>query len=283
MDKINLSLLRGVCQTPAYVAIEQGLFAEEGIEAVPKIAPTAWMVPQQLEANKGDFAVIPWTRAVAANQDESKLMVVTGSGMNEAAIVVRSGLEVDDVKSVSVPMRGGMKDLTAMGLMKSLGWDEIEVLRQPSGDGTIVAFCGEGVDAASMVEPYATMLVRQDVGYVARRTGDIWPDAPGCSLTTSAELCATNPELVSRVVRAYKKATDSVLADPESAARIARKYVGVAAEHITQAIQVNPPSVDAIRSDASMNAIVELMIELGYLSGQPQPFHDLRFLEPVTA
>ena len=67
MTRVKLSLLRGVCQTPAYVAYEKGYFAEEGIEASIDIAPTAWMVPVARSCGDSQFAVIPWTRAAAAN------------------------------------------------------------------------------------------------------------------------------------------------------------------------------------------------------------------------
>ncbi len=33
MSKVSFSLLRGVCQTPAYVAHEKGFFKEEGVDA----------------------------------------------------------------------------------------------------------------------------------------------------------------------------------------------------------------------------------------------------------
>ena len=36
MKRIRLALLRGVCQLPAYVAMERGFFATEGIEAEPR-------------------------------------------------------------------------------------------------------------------------------------------------------------------------------------------------------------------------------------------------------
>ena len=47
MDIVRISLLRGVCQTPAYVAAERGLFAAAGLEARIDIAPAAWVGPQR--------------------------------------------------------------------------------------------------------------------------------------------------------------------------------------------------------------------------------------------
>ena len=147
MTMVRFSLLRGVCQTPAYVAHVKRFFHEEGIESEINIEPTAWMVPTKLMNGDSQFAVIPWTRVAAAEEKDLPLVVISGSGFEEAAIVVRKGLDVSEVKKVAVPLRGGMKDLTAMGLMESLGWKDVDLIRQPSGDGAIIAFFGEGVDA----------------------------------------------------------------------------------------------------------------------------------------
>ena len=120
-------------------------------------------------------------------------------------MVVRNGMTVEQVTDVAVPNEGGIKDLTAMALVQRLGWQEANIVRMPSGDGAILSFVGEGADAASMVEPYATMLEHLGLGHVIQRTGDVWPGAPGCSLTTTSNIIAENPDLVQRMVGAYMR------------------------------------------------------------------------------
>ncbi len=70
MNKVSFSLLRGVCQIPAYVAHEKGFFQDEGLDVNLNIEPTAWMVPQKLVNGESQFAVIPWTRVAAAEDKE---------------------------------------------------------------------------------------------------------------------------------------------------------------------------------------------------------------------
>lgn len=123
------------------------------------------------------FAVIPWTRVAAAEANDMPLVLLAGSGVEEAAIVVRTGVAPSEVKKIAVPQRGGMKDLTAMGLMEMLGWQDVEKVRMPSVDAAILTLAGQGADAASMVEPYATMMEKLGLGTVLRRTGDAWPGA----------------------------------------------------------------------------------------------------------
>lgn len=279
MNTIHLSLLRGVCQMPGYVASVKGFFEEQDLNVQLSIAPTAWMVPDRLLNNSVQFAVIPWTRVAAANAKGEPLVLICGSGHEEAAIVVRDGLTTGDVKRVAVPQEGGIKDLTAQGLMETLGWSNTDCIRLPSGDGAILALVGQGADAASMVEPYATMLQDSGIGQVVRRTGDLWPGVPGCSLTTTRQLIEENPDLVQRMVNAYVKAAQFVKECPKEAADIAANFIGIHSRFICSALNHNQPDVQAVRNDQSMGQVLTLMQRLGYLERPPESsFMDPSFL-----
>lgn len=280
-QRIRLALLRGICQLPAYVAHARGFFLRNGLISDVSITPTAWLIPEQLGAGTVDFAVLPWTRVAAVEKGDMPLKVLCGSGIEEAAIVVRQGLAVDQVRSVAVPREGGMKDLTAMGLLDSLGWapQHVQQRRFPSGDGAVISFFGLGADAASMVEPYAAMMEELGVGSVVKRTGDIWPGAPGCSLSASAALVERDAELVQRVVDAYVAAAAFVHQHPDQAAAIAAPFIGVHPRIVRRALRVNCPCVDAVRNQAAMDQVLTLMQSLGYVRTRPHDFADLRFLD----
>ncbi|HVM98420.1 MAG TPA: ABC transporter substrate-binding protein, partial [Candidatus Acidoferrales bacterium] len=175
--KVRFAVLRGICQTPAYVLHELGFLREQGLDTELSVAATAALTPAQLANRECEFAVMPWTRAACGTRDGTRLVVCCGSGVEEAAIVVRNGLEPAEVRRVAVPREGGMKDMTALGMVERLGWHDVEFLRMPSGDGAILALIGEAADAAAMVEPYATMMEELGIGRVVRRTGDVWPGA----------------------------------------------------------------------------------------------------------
>lgn len=283
MAKIQMSLLRGVCQTPAYVAFAKGYFAAEGLDVGISIAPTAWMVPERLATGEAQFAIIPWTRVASDEGQREGLVLVAGSGVEEAAIVVRYGLDPDHVRKVAVPREGGMKDLTAMALIRSMGWHNAEILRFPSGDGAIICLFGQGADAASMVEPYAAMMEALEVGRVVKRTGDIWPGAPGCSLTTTARLAESEPALVQGIVNACVRAATFVRDDPAAAAGIAAGYIGVAPRILEKALLVNQPDVTAIRNADVMQEILQFMLQLGYITRMPRDFVNLEFLDHAQA
>jgi len=265
---------------PAYVACERGYFREQGIDIQLEVEATAWLVPERMLRGEVQFAVIPWTRVVAASVRGEPLVLLCGSGCEEAAIVVRHGLATGEVRRVAIPQRGGMKDLTAAGLMCSLGWDDVETIRLPSGDGAILSLVGRGADAASMVEPYASMLEHLRIGTVVRRTGDLWPGAPGCSLTTTAEIVMCQPDLVQRMITAFVLGARFVDSDQEQSAEIASCYIGVAPEFIRGALIHNRPNVRALSNEGAMNDVIDLMLKMGYVADWPtRGYKDLSFLE----
>ena len=282
MDVIQLSMLRGVCQMPGYVALAKGYFLREGLDVRITVAPTAWVVPQRLLAGEVQFAVMPWTRVAASSAKGEGLVVVCGSGCEEAAIVLRNGIEPEEVRSVAVPLRGGIKDLTARGLIASLGWDNVEWVRQPSGDGAIIAFVGRGADAASMVEPYASMLVGLGMGTVLRRTGDLWPGAPGCSLTTTRRMIEERPDVVEKLVRAYVDGARFIEHNPDEASRIATEYIGIDPKFIRESLHHCRPNVHAFHNRDSVASVLGLMKELGYVDRIPEGFLDGSFLEKIA-
>jgi NitT/TauT family transport system substrate-binding protein len=283
MERVNMALLRGVCQTPAYAAAECGFFRNRDLDVRIQVASTAWLIPGQLADGSADFAVIPWTRVAAANSRDEDLVLICGSGCEEAALVLRAGVSLDDVRSVAVPQEGGIKDLTAAALMRSLGWEDREKIRMPSGDGAILALVGHGADAASMVEPYATALEEQGLGTTVHRTGDVWPGAPGCSLTTTRRHLAGNPEVVERMVAAFVEGARFVEEQPREAAAIAEPYIGISRQFIEKALERNQPSIHALSNQDAMDEILSLMVELGYIDHHPTGYADLSHLHALTA
>ncbi len=283
MRDIRLVLLRGVCQTPAYVAHEKGFLRDAGLVVKLEIAATAWMIPHQFARGLCDFAIMPWTRVAAGAARGEPMVVVAGSGIEEAAMVVRKDLAPGDVRSVSIPREGGIKDLTAVALIENLGWDGVEILRQPSGDGSIIALFGQGADAASMVEPYATMMEDLGIGRVIQRTGDVWKGAPGCSLTTSPALIQHEPDLVQAVVEAHLRAVNFARDFPDETAAIAAHYIGIHPRIIRHALSFNRPDANAVRNTNAMNHILDLMLRLGYVETKPDRYLDLRFMDRAAA
>src|SRR4029453_304834 len=115
-------------------------------------------------------------------------------------------------------------------------------------------------------------------GTIVKRTGDIWPGAPGCSLCTTVPYKRSNPEVVKGVVNAFVRGAKFVHENPEEAAEIAYRHIGVNPKFIHQALLRNRPNVDAVRNQKAMDNILSLMIQLGYIKKHPSDYKDLSFL-----
>lgn len=286
--KIELGLIRGVCQLPAYVAIEKGYFEEKGLDVDYKIDPTAWLVPEQL--NNGDltFSIMPWTRTVSARNEDKDLLVLAGSGYEETAVVVNKKSDIDDLsdlsgKKISLPAIGGMKDITSQKMFEknNISSDETEVYRMPSGDAALISFLSGEVDATTNVEPFSTLAVELGVGEIIARGGDILPKSPGCCVTAKEEFVEENEDVTYNFLAALKEANEFIYDNPGEAGDLGSKYIGVNGDVTEKALKDNKPKLDIRNSVDAMEEVVDEMIELEYVDEKPNKFYDFSYLEKI--
>ncbi|MDI6889274.1 MAG: ABC transporter substrate-binding protein [Methanocellales archaeon] len=290
MLKINIGLIRGVCQMPAYIAYEKGFFKELGLDVSYSIDPTAWLLPAKLISGEISFGILPWTRTVSARDNRDNLVVIAGSGYEEPATVVRRGAEINSLselkgKRISLPAAGGMKDLTSQALFKKydITPENTEIIRLPSGDAAMLALLSGRVDATTNVEPYATMAVELGIGKIIARGKDVLPKTPGCSVTTTDDFLRDHSDAALNFLKALLKAEARCNKEPEEAAKISSKYIGIPAGIIREALKYNRPHIDITGSMDAMMRIVKLMMELGYIKTIPQDFCNFELLKKAKA
>jgi len=287
---IKIGLIRGICQMPGYVAYEKGFFKDQGLDVSCSVDPTAWILADKLISGDISFGIVPWTRVVSARDRGDDLIVISGSGYEETATVVRRDANINSLselkgKRISLPVEGGMKDLTSQALFKKYGItpQNTEILRLPSGDAAMLALLSGRVDATTNVEPYATMAVELGIGKIIARGKDILPKVPGCSLTTTDRFLQDHPDIVLKFIKAILKAEEFCHEEPEEAAEISSKYIGISAGIIREALRYNQPHTDITGSIDVMMGIVRLMKELGYIENISQEFYDFELLKKAKA
>ena len=83
---------------------------------------------------------------------------------------------------------------------------------------------------------------------------------------------------------AYLRAAADVESNPADAAEIGARFIGVSAEIVKKALAANRPDPAAIRNDAAMGRVIELMVARGYVPESPDGYRDLSFLDkPMRA
>ncbi|MDD2666503.1 MAG: ABC transporter substrate-binding protein [Methanocellales archaeon] len=287
---IKIGLIRGICQMPGYVAYEKGFFKDQGLDISCSVDPTAWILADKLISGEISFGIVPWTRVVSARDKGDNLIVIAGSGYEETATVVRRDANINSLselkgKRISLPVEGGMKDLTSQALFKKYGITpkNTEILRLPSGDAAILAMLSGRVDATTNVEPYATMAVELGIGKIIARGKDILPKVPGCSLTTTDHFLRDHPDIVLKFIKAILKAEEFCHEEQEEAAKISSKYIGISSEIVREALRYNQPHTDITGSIEVMTGIVRLMKELGYIESISKEFYDFELLKEAKA
>jgi len=136
------------------------------------------------------------------------------------------------------------------------------------------------VDAAAIPEHYATLA--ESKGFkVLVRSQDIWPSMPGSVLFVREDLLERDPELVLKLVRVTKRATEYINSHFNESAEIVSRHLGITFDQAYRSM-LNLNYSTQIDLD-QVRRYVDLMVRYGALHRQidPRDLVDLRFLKEV--
>lgn len=221
-------------QLAYYVAREKGFFAEEGLDVREAGAFNAG--PEEMSAFSAgelDMGYVGTAPAVTfTGRDMARVRVMAQANQEGSAVVVRNGLEAEDVtalkgRTVAVPGYTTVQDFL---LRLALEEEKLEpgdvntiTLKPPE---MISALSSSQVDAFVAWEPYPSQAVQQKAGRVLLYSGKIWPRHPCCMLVADEGFLERAPDTVRRVVAAHVKATRYINENPAEAVDMARLFTG---------------------------------------------------------
>lgn len=249
---------------PVWVALEQGFFANEGLDVELVQFSTALLATQALMAGGVDFASSSAQgvlRLAADGGPALKLVHVTANNLpGFAQLVVRKDLTVssiEDLKGKTLAVDGyGVACLECQSFLTVLednGFDlrrdvRIVTVAHPMMGASLEAGI---IDAATMIQPYATLAINQGQGYPLADSGlgahgDASVKLLGCALVasdgqgtistwaptegywTTETFVQQNPETVHKVARAIARASTWLMepANEDARTEILVKYVG---------------------------------------------------------
>lgn len=261
-------------QLAYYVAREKGFFAEEGLDVREGGAFNAG--PEEMSAFSAgelDMGYVGTAPAVTfSGRDMARVKVVAQANQEGSAVVVRNGLEAEDVsalkgRTVAVPGYSTVQDfLLRMALdEKKLAPGDVNTITLKPPE-MISALANSQVDAFVAWEPYPSQAVQQKAGRVLLYSGRIWPRHPCCVLVVDEAFLGRAPDTVRRLVAAHVKATRYINDNPAEALDMAHLFtgqgidvVGSAMKHIEFAYE---PDVEAIERYAEfLNASGVIKVE----------------------
>lgn len=243
---VRVGYLRNdVHQVAYHAAREKGYFADRGLDVREGGAFNAG--PEEMSAfsagelDMGYVGASPFL--TFAGQEMVDVRIVAQANVGGSAIVVRNGLEVEDVaglkgRTIAVPGYSTVQDFLLRIAMKKAGLGErdvnVIVVKPPEVPGALAA--GQ-VDAAVVWEPYPSMVLAQNAGRILETSEEIWPGHPCCMLIVDSGFLARNPDTVRRVVDAHVEATRYVADNLVEAGDMAHLFTGQPTEVARAAVK----------------------------------------------
>lgn len=233
MTKITLNeVAHSIFYAPMYVAIEEGYFAEEGIDLT---------LVTGFGADKTMTAVLTGEAHIGFMGSESTIYTYAGGTedyvVNFAQLTQRAGNflvsrePIDNFtwdmlkgKNVLGGRAGGMPQMVFEYILKQNNIDplaDVNINQSIDFGSTAAAFSGGDADFTVEFEPHATALEEKGDGYVVASLGEDSGYVPYTAFCAKKSFIEENPELIQAFTNALQKGMDYVQThSPEEIAKI---------------------------------------------------------------
>jgi ABC-type nitrate/sulfonate/bicarbonate transport system substrate-binding protein len=216
MKTVTVSYQPTTANGPLYIAIDEGYFAEQGIDVRLEKTVTAAALPLLINGDLGASTgpvKIGLINAIAKGEhvrivaDKGRL---TPGSCTAYALMVRKDLfdkgivtRVSDLKGRKIAQRDSDYDLYRALALGNLSRDDIEIVDMDFAS-VIPAFRNGAIDAGLVTEPYITLAMNNGSAIVLAPAQDFLPDWP-IPLYYGPVLLDRDPDLGKRFMVAYLK------------------------------------------------------------------------------
>ena len=233
MTKVVLSeVAHSIFYAPMYVAIEEGYFAEEGIDLELVTAFGADKVMTAVLSGEADIGFMGSESSIYTYNEGAKDYVVNFAQLTQRAgnfLVARK--EVTDFKweelkgtNVLGGRKGGMPQMVFEYILKQnniVPTTDLEINQSIDFGSTAAAFSEGQGDYTVEFEPYATSLEEAGKGYVVASLGEDSGYVPYTAFSAKGSYIEKNPDVIQSFTNALQKGMDYVQAhSPEEIAKV---------------------------------------------------------------
>lgn len=231
---------------PQYVAIENGYFAEEGIDLTLVTGFGADKVMTAVISGEADIGFMGAEASIYAYQEGANNPVINFAQLTQRAgnfLVAREEMpdfQWEDLKGAKVlgGRKGGMPEMVFEYILKQHGINpekDLGIDQSIDFGSTAAAFSGGQGDFSVEFEPAATALEQEGAGYVVASLGVESGYVPYTSYSAKSSYIRDNPEILQKFTNALQKGMDFVQthSPEEIAAVIAPQFTETDAETLT--------------------------------------------------
>ncbi|MFA6410798.1 MAG: ABC transporter substrate-binding protein [Candidatus Buchananbacteria bacterium] len=232
LGKINYGYEVWIGTFPYLVAYEKGYFKEQGLDVqLVKAESYAQEISDLLSGRTdfmGDFALVDVVKNVSLG---NKLKVVLSTDYSNGGDGIVAKKEIENISELKGKKVAVEKDTLGEYLLydalkkNNMTLADISEVNLTAQEAALAFIRGE-VEVAVTYEPDLTLAVEKGDGwrlYTSAQSLGLIADA----LTFKADFLAENSEKVTAVVKAYTKAMDFILTNPQEAYLIGAKYFNI--------------------------------------------------------
>ncbi|MBN1288719.1 MAG: ABC transporter substrate-binding protein [Actinobacteria bacterium] len=217
--KVKIGVLRNDArQLPYYIARDEGLFLESGIEVEGEIIfGTGAELMSAMAAGEIDIGYVdtgsPLTFAAMGLAYVEAVAQSTDGG---SALAVKSAFEAEDISGlvgqrVAVPGRATLEEFMLLEALDEAGLTDNEVKVVEVKPHDMVSYLKAGsVEAIMGFEPYPWSAEADGVGRVIMTADDIIKDVPSALVVVDSAFAGENPAILSGLKSAHKRAIDFI-------------------------------------------------------------------------
>ncbi len=232
LDRIEMAMgFRPDVQfAPMYMMVEQGYARDAGLEIEFTHLPETEAV-ELVAADELQFAIVSGEQVLLAREQGLPIVYVMAWWQDYPVAIAASQesgiVNVEDLAGKRVGIPGlygasyiGLRALLSAAdmdveslLLDSIGYTQVEALHQGLEDAVVIYATNEPIQLKALGMPVNIIRVADHVQLASN------------GLVTSEKVVTENPELVRRVVAAFKLGLEESIADPDKAFEVSKKYV----------------------------------------------------------
>ncbi|MGK5112688.1 ABC transporter substrate-binding protein [Geodermatophilus sp. CPCC 205506] len=274
---VRLGVIPLVDVAPVYLAQREGIFAEHGLEVEAFLAQGGAAIVPAVVNGEAQFGFSNVTSLLQAESRGVPLGLVasaagpTGDPEADYALIevpdggpVRTAADLAG-RRVAINSINNVSDTVVRESVRLAGGDPstIEFVEIPFPDMAAAVSTGS-VDAAFLVEPFASLGLAQGLRSVAAPFSEIDPDLTVAGYFTSDQYAAENPDVVRRFADAMRAAHAYAQDNPDAVREILGEYTSIPPE---VAAQLTLPDFQTDINRDSVSRLLELGRQDGIIEG----------------
>lgn len=292
MTDVTLNeVAHSIFYAPMYVAIEEGYFADEGINLTLVTGFGADKTMTALISGEADIGFMGPESTIYTYNEGSQDYVVNFAQLTQRAgnfLVAREEMADftwDDLKGKDVlgGRKGGMPEMIFEYILKQNGIDpstDVNIDQSIDFGSTAAAFSSGKGDFSVEFEPGATSLETEGCGYVVASLGVDSGYVPYTAFSAKASYMEEHPDVVQKFTNALQKGMDYTLTHTpeEIASVISPQFKETDLDTITTIVnryhEQDTWKENLVFEESSFDLLLDILSEAGELTATP-PYQDL--------